>query len=134
MKFTLEQIAAAHGKVKSGADFPRYVQDIKALGLSYYDFFVVDGHSEFVDIDGVSAQSPTRYPAITIASTSDAAALRETIRVHQAGQADFATFCQQAAQAGVQYWRTDALNLVCVYVDGAGQALVSEPIPDAGSY
>ena len=31
--FTVEQIKAAHSKVKSGADFPAYIQEIKALGL-----------------------------------------------------------------------------------------------------
>ncbi len=27
--FTVEQIKTAHSKVKSGADFPAYIQDIK---------------------------------------------------------------------------------------------------------
>lgn len=30
--FTLEQIELAHSKVKSGAEFPRYIQEIKELG------------------------------------------------------------------------------------------------------
>jgi hypothetical protein len=34
--FTVEQIRAAHNKVKSGADFPAYIQEIKALGVSQY--------------------------------------------------------------------------------------------------
>jgi hypothetical protein len=29
--FTLEQIKQAHSQVKSGADFPRYIQTIKIL-------------------------------------------------------------------------------------------------------
>ncbi|WP_449397691.1 hypothetical protein [Chryseobacterium wanjuense] len=33
MKFTIEQIKAEHQKVKSGADFPRYIQAIKDLGF-----------------------------------------------------------------------------------------------------
>ncbi|MGB4398918.1 MAG: DUF1398 family protein [Daejeonella sp.] len=35
--FTAEQIKAAHSKVKSGADFPAYIQDIKALGVTGYE-------------------------------------------------------------------------------------------------
>ena len=31
--FTAEQIITAHSKVKSGADFPNYIKDIKALGV-----------------------------------------------------------------------------------------------------
>lgn len=33
--FTVEQIKTAHSKVKSGADFPAYIQDIKKLGVTY---------------------------------------------------------------------------------------------------
>jgi hypothetical protein len=29
--FTIEQIDQAHSKVKSGADFPKYIQDLKNL-------------------------------------------------------------------------------------------------------
>lgn len=31
--FTIQQIKDAHSKVKSGADFPAYIQDIKKLGV-----------------------------------------------------------------------------------------------------
>jgi hypothetical protein len=41
--FTVEQIKTAHGKVKSGADFPAYIQDIKKLGVTSYETFVTDG-------------------------------------------------------------------------------------------
>ena len=37
--FTVNQIKEAHSKVKSGADFPAYIQDIKKLGVySRYEF------------------------------------------------------------------------------------------------
>ena len=32
--FTIQQIKDAHSKVKSGADFPKYMQDIIALGVT----------------------------------------------------------------------------------------------------
>jgi Protein of unknown function (DUF1398) len=34
--FKVEQIKAAHGKVKSGADFPSYIREIKVLGVTSY--------------------------------------------------------------------------------------------------
>lgn len=40
--FTAEQIKAAHSKVKSGADFPSYIQEIKALGVTHYEAHVED--------------------------------------------------------------------------------------------
>lgn len=132
--FTLEQLAAAHAKVKSGADFPRYVQEIKSMGLSHYDFYVTDGHSEYFSQSGEQIDAPAKYAVKDIAPSEDAAALRHTISIHQQGQTDFMMFCQQAADAGVQYWRTDAVNLACIYVDMAGNEMVNEPIPDASGY
>ena len=38
--FTAEQIKAAHSKVKSGADFPGYIKEIKALGVTHYEAYV----------------------------------------------------------------------------------------------
>ena len=35
MKFTIDEIKAEHQKVKSGADFPNYIQQIKQLGVSH---------------------------------------------------------------------------------------------------
>ena len=45
--FTAEQIKAAHSKVKSGADFPSYIQEIKALGVTHYEAYVTDGHIDY---------------------------------------------------------------------------------------
>ena len=36
--FTVEQIKTAHGKVKSGADFPAYINEVKKLGVSFYEY------------------------------------------------------------------------------------------------
>lgn len=40
MKFTIEKIKAEHQKVKSGADFPKYIQVIKNLEVSQYTAYV----------------------------------------------------------------------------------------------
>lgn len=45
--FTVEQIKAAHSKVKSGADFPSYIQEIKALGVTANETYVEDGHFNY---------------------------------------------------------------------------------------
>ncbi|MDT3404233.1 DUF1398 family protein [Mucilaginibacter terrae] len=52
-------------------------------------------------------------------------------RIHQQGQTDFATFCQQAADAGVEKWVIDTQAMLCTYYDLQGNALVAEPIPQA---
>lgn len=50
--FTVEQIKAAHGKVKSGADFPAYIQEIKAMGVTHYEAYVADGHVDYHGANG----------------------------------------------------------------------------------
>ena len=44
--FTEHQIHEAFGKVKRGVDFPQYVQDLKAIGVTHYDNFVADGKTK----------------------------------------------------------------------------------------
>jgi hypothetical protein len=39
--FAIEQIKAAHSKVKSGADFLNYVQDLIKLGITSYETLVL---------------------------------------------------------------------------------------------
>lgn len=43
----LDQIKTAHARVKSGADFPAYVQELKSMGMSWYDLYVSDGHAVY---------------------------------------------------------------------------------------
>ena len=45
--FTLQAIKDAHSKVKSGADFPTYIQELKVLGITKYDTYVRDGHAVY---------------------------------------------------------------------------------------
>lgn len=38
--FTVEQIEEVHEKVKSGADFPKYIQEIKQIGVVSFETWV----------------------------------------------------------------------------------------------
>ncbi len=127
--FTLEQIAAAHSHVKSGADFPAYVQALISLGVKHYETFVTDGHAEYFGADGFTLTSPAKYPALDVALTSNAARFQERLAMHQAGETDYMTFCQDAAAAGVEKWRVDTEALTCTYLDRSGTILLAEIIP-----
>ena len=35
--FTVKEIHEAHAKVKSGADFPKYIQEIKKMGVKSFE-------------------------------------------------------------------------------------------------
>lgn len=129
--FTLEQIKAAHSSVKSGADFPAYVQALISLGVKRYETFVTDGHAEYFGADDVVLTSSPKYPALDVVPVSDAAHFQERLKMHQAGETDYKTFCQDAAAAGVEKWRVDTVAMTCTYLDRSGTILLEEIIPKA---
>ncbi|NCD71476.1 DUF1398 domain-containing protein [Mucilaginibacter agri] len=130
--FTLQQLKAAHAKVKTGADFPAYIQEIKALGLVTYEFIVKDGSTVYYGADNYHVASPAIYEPLTINTTASPDALKHTIAIHQQGQTDFMTFCKEAANAGVEKWVIDTVAMLCTYRDLGGNVMVAEPIPQAG--
>ena len=130
--FTLQKIKAAHAKVKSGADFPAYVQEIKQLGLLHYDFLVKNGKTEYHGENGFQVNGEAIYAEKQISNHGSSLTLRQTITEHQQGKSDFLTFCQLVADAGVQKWVVDTQAMMCVYYDQAGNNMVAEPIPESG--
>ncbi|MBK7094740.1 MAG: DUF1398 family protein [Saprospiraceae bacterium] len=47
--FTVEQIESAHSKIKSGAEFPKYIQEIKEIGVIAFETWVIDSHTNYGD-------------------------------------------------------------------------------------
>lgn len=129
MKFTIEQIKAAHAKVKSGADFPAYIREISALGVAGYDSYVADGHVDYYGADGYKINAPARYSALSIADTTDTGAFKSGLVAHQQGKTDYTTFVQQCASWGVDRWRVSIDGMTCTYFDKKGTPLLVETIP-----
>ena len=127
--FTTEQIHEASGKVKSGADFPQFVQDLKYIGVSHYDSFVSDGRTKYYGANNFILEEGAKYPAMHVNEISSADKLKHAISIHQQGQTDYPTFCQQAADAGVERWTTNMIEMTVTYLDKAGNKLTVEPIP-----
>lgn len=131
--FNLQQLKAIHAKVKSGRDFPAYVQEIKQSGVSYYDFAVKDGSTVYHGITGATVSSDPGYAEKAISTTPKPETVRQIIADHQQGKNDFLTFCSLVAEAGVAKWRVDTEAMLCTYFDLSGSDIVAEPIPQ-GSY
>ncbi len=127
--FSLQQIQAAHAKVKSGADFPAYVQELIQLGLISYDTFVSDGRAVYVGKDNYSVQSDAKYPVLLIAEKSEPEKFKAYLKIHQQGQTDYLTFCKHSAETGVEKWTVDLLEMTCTYYDKAGSIMLVEEIP-----
>jgi uncharacterized protein YbcV (DUF1398 family) len=128
-KFTLEELLAAHAKVKTGADFPKYIKEIKLLGLVTYEYMVEDGSVTYLGHNGYQVKSRAKYTPLKISKAANADLLKHTITIHQQGKTDFKTFCNAAAEAGVEKWIIDTQNMFCNYVDLEGNLMVAEPIP-----
>jgi len=127
--FTLSQIHQASDKVKSGADFPQFIQDLKSIGVTRYDSFVSNGKTVYYGADSFTLVDKEKYPVMKIALVSSAEKLKQAILIHQQGQTDYPTFCRQAADAGVEKWTTDTVGMTVSYFDKHGNKLNSEPIP-----
>ncbi|MFA6246007.1 MAG: DUF1398 family protein [Mucilaginibacter sp.] len=130
--FTIQQIKAAHAKVKTGADFPVYVQEIKQLGLLRYEYLVKNGQTVYHGANNIQVNSEAIYVEKTISEISSPATVKQIIIDHQQGKTDFLTFCTQAANAGVEKWVVDTQTMLCSYYDLDGNPMVAEPIPDNG--
>ncbi|MCD6068551.1 MAG: phage envelope protein [Bacteroidetes bacterium] len=127
--FTLDQILEASKKVKSGADFPQLVQDLKAIGVRYYINFVADGKTKYYGTTDFLVEGKEKYPEMNISPESSADKLKSALQIHQQGQTDYLTFCKHSAEAGVEKWETDLVEMTVTYLDRQGNKLVTESIP-----
>lgn len=127
--FTLEQIKTAHSKVKSGADFPAYIKEIKQLGVTYYETFVSDGHTDFFGLSDYKTSLTAKYDALKIAETSNAQQFKLDLVAHQQGKTNYQTFCNDCAKSGIQKWAVCTNKMTCTYYDKAGNAILVENVP-----
>ncbi|MEP7372502.1 MAG: DUF1398 family protein [Chitinophagaceae bacterium] len=127
--FTIDQIKSAHSKVKSGADFPGYVQELISLGVLSYDTYVSDGHTKYTGENNYTIQSDAKYSQMYVAAISDSEQFRQYLKIHQQGRTDYPLFCKHSAETGVEKWKVDMMEMTCTYYDKAGNKLLVENIP-----
>jgi len=128
--FTIEQIHNAFSKVRSGADFPQFVQDLKSIGVTHYDNFVSDGRTKYYGANNFLVEGEAKYPEMVVNDAGSSDKLKHAISIHQQGQTDYPTFCLQAAEAGVEKWTTHMIEMTVTYLDKKGNKLTVEPIPE----
>ena len=128
--FTIAQIKEAHSKVKSGADFPDYIQDLIELGVQVYITFVNDGHVEYFGADDYRVSATKTYDYIVIAPSANKERFIEFLVMHQDGQTDYLTFCNHAAQCGIAKWSVNIIEMTCTYFDTSNAAILIEKIPN----
>jgi uncharacterized protein YbcV (DUF1398 family) len=127
--FSIEQIQAAHSKVKSGADFPSYIKEIKEIGVTLYETYVIDGHTDFHGADDFKATVPAKYEALEICDTLKLEAFKKELAAHQQGKTDYLTFIRMCAASGVEKWQICMDKMTCTYYDKGANEILVEEIP-----
>jgi uncharacterized protein YbcV (DUF1398 family) len=127
--FTIQQIKDIHAKVKSGADFPQYVQDMIALGVKSYDLYVHNGHAVYRGAEDYQIESDAKYDALAVSDNSNAEQFMRYLKTHQQGGTDYPTFCKHAAETGVEKWTVDMEAYTCTYYNKAGDVMLEEVVP-----
>ena len=127
--FTVEQIKAAHSKVRSGADFPAYIKEIKSFGITHYEAYVTDGHINYHGANSHTAKVPAKYEPLKIAGTPKTEEFKAELLAHQQGKTDFLTFIRMCATFGVEKWAIRMDKMTCTYYDKAGNEILIEQIP-----
>lgn len=127
--FTVDQIKAAHSKVKSGADFPAYIQEIKKMGVTHYESYVADGHIDYHGEGDFKATVPEKYNPIAIAKSPNIEQFKAGLKAHQQGKTDYLTFIEMCATFGIEKWEVCMEKMTCTYYDLAGNEILVEVIP-----
>lgn len=127
--FTVEQIELAHHKVKSGAGFPKYIQDIKQIGVTAFETWVSDGHTEYSGKNGYKTESQPEYKELTIANNSDKDKFIHYLKIHQQGKTGYFAFCNHCAETGIEKWFVNLDKMTCTYYDRTGNEILAEVVP-----
>lgn len=127
--FTLDQIKAAHSQVKSGADFPAYIRDLKQLGVISYVTFVKDGHTDYSGSGDFKISSSARYADLQIATEVNVSQFKADLKAHQQGKTDYPTFCSDCAKSGIEKWIVNLTKMTCTYFDKTGNEVLVEQVP-----
>jgi len=129
--FTIEEIERAHSKITTGAEFPKYIQEIKGMGVIAFETWVVDSHTNYFGKNEYQTKSKPKYPDLTIANKSDKVKFIHYLKIHQQGETDYVTFCKHCAETGIEKWVMDLDKMTCTYYDKFKNDILIEKVPTA---
>uniref|UniRef100_A0A7S3MG83 Phage envelope protein n=1 Tax=Spumella elongata TaxID=89044 RepID=A0A7S3MG83_9STRA len=128
--FTIEQIQAAQANIKSGGDFPQFVQDIIRLGVQSYVTSVYDGNTVYKGADNFSVESGAKHEPVFIADVSDGEAFKVKLKEHQQGRTSYPQFCTDCGASGIDRWEVVTSAMTCAYYNKDNQEILVEKVPE----
>ena len=126
--FTVEQIEIANLKVKSGADFPLYIAEIKKIGVLKFETWVKDSRTIYFG-ENFETESSPKYDKLHINSNVTVPVFINQLKSHQKGETDYFTFCKDCANNGIEKWIVCLDKMTCIYFDINGNEILVETIP-----
>ncbi|MCI5870553.1 DUF1398 domain-containing protein [Streptococcus sp.] len=126
--FTLEVIDRGHEQF-TGPDFPNLIAYFKDLGMVENTVDIQSGQVTYRSKTGKILEKMGYQVMISVSDQVNLDQFVTILRHHQAGETDFPTFCQEAAEAGVYKWVIDLEAMTCSYLDKTGQAVFVEAVP-----
>tara|TARA_R110002049_G_scaffold279949_3_gene459153 strand:- start:11167 stop:11559 length:393 start_codon:yes stop_codon:yes gene_type:complete len=127
--FTVEQIELAHSKIKSGAEFPKYIQEIKKIGVMAFETWVMDSHTEYIGKNNFRTKSNPKYEELDIADYTDEEKFKKYLKAHQKGETDYFAFCKHCAETGIEKWIVNLERMSCIYYDKDENEVLIENVP-----
>lgn len=126
--FTLDAIEKVHQKVKSGADFPNYIKELKKMGVLMFDTLVTDSTTVYFGDSNFILKSLPKYTALKVKPVLNKEIFLNRLKIHQEGKTDYFTFCTDCANNGIAKWRMNLIINTCTYFDVEGRAVFEELI------
>ncbi len=128
--FTIDQIEFAHSKIKSGAEFPTYIQEIKSLGVISFVTWVKNSQTQYFGKDDFVVTSEPKYDAMNISPVSNKDQFVIFLQMHQKGETDYISFCRHCAETGIVKWVVNLEKMTCIYFDTLGNEVLIEKVPE----
>lgn len=129
--FTINQIELAHSKIKSGAEFPKYIAEIKEIGVTAFETWVIDSHTVYYGKYDFKTNSNPKYEELNINNQHNKNKFIEFLKIHQKGETDYLTFCKHCAETGIEKWIVNLQDMTCTYYNKRHEAVLVEIIPTA---
>ena len=126
--FTLDQITEIHDRLGSKNTLSPYLRALNDIGVTTYDSFVTDGHSEYFDAAGRALVGPASHERFAIAESCDRERFLAYLTKMEQTNVGYVEMSKAFAEHGVEKWTFDTERLTLTYLDRAGNVLLSENV------
>jgi len=126
--FTLDQITSIHDQLGNADTLFQYAQALNKLGVTRFDSYVTDGHSEYFSKDGHVVKSPSYHETFIIAKKSNEEAFHKYMRLSEEGTLGYVEMSKGFAESGVEKWTMDTDKATFTYYDKSGKQLLVEEL------